>query len=135
MGDCIFCKIIKGELPSHKLYEDDDFIAILNINPITKGHALLIPKEHSDTMLEMESSLGKRYLELVHIIGNALIKACEADGLNVGVNVLPAAGQVIMHTHTHIIPRMEGDGLKDWPHSEGDQEELKGLASEIRKAL
>ncbi len=114
MNDCLFCKIIAGEIPATKVFEDDSFIAILDINPVHPGHTLLVPKTHSRNVLKMEretlSSLGGHIAQL----SKAVKKATNADGINVIMNNEPAAGQIVFHTHIHIIPRFDGDGFKHW---------------------
>jgi histidine triad (HIT) family protein len=112
--DCIFCKIISGELPADKVYEDDDFIAFQSLYQSSKGHTLIVPKEHSKDILEMNSELGSKLLKLTQEIGTAIMKGLNADGFNVGVNTKEAAGQEIFHTHIHIIPRYKDDNMKLW---------------------
>ena len=112
MGDCIFCKIIKGEIPSQKVYEDDNFIGILDINQVAKGKTLLIPKIHYKTILDMPNTLGNEMLEAIKKISLDLINKGKAEGFNLLVNTYEVAGQVVPHAHIHILPRKEGDGLK-----------------------
>jgi len=110
--DCIFCKIVKGEIPSTKTYEDDNFIAILDIHPKAQGHTIIISKKHFNTLLDMPSSLGGELLEAIKTIGLGLIKDAKGEAFNVIVNNGETAGQAVMHTHIHVIPRKKGDGLK-----------------------
>mgnify|MGYP003981289319 CR=1 FL=1 len=112
MEQCIFCKIIKGEVPSKKTYEDDNFIAILNNNPKTENHTLLIPKKHFRNLLDMPSTLGNEHLEAIKKVSLNLIKENKAEGINLITNNEPSAGQIIFHAHTHIIPRKKNDNLK-----------------------
>ncbi len=135
MDECIFCKISRGDIPCAKIYEDDEFIAFADINPISRGHTLIVPKEHSPTVFEMETHEGNAVLALVQKLGKALMNVCESDGMNVGINVNPAAGQVVMHTHIHLIPRYKGDGLKSWPGNEADPEDLAKFAAEVATLL
>lgn len=111
MEDCIFCKIIKGEIPANKVYEDDNFIGILDVKPKAKGHTLLIPKNHFRTLIDIPGSLGNELVDAIKEIGALLIKD-GAEGFNVIVNTEKSAGQVVFHAHIHIIPRNENDGLK-----------------------
>ena len=135
MVDCIFCKIIKGEIPSVKVYEDDKFLVIISLGQTSKGHSLIIPKEHSTNILEMNTKLGCEMLELIQKIGKACIDGLDAEGFNIGVNTNSAAGQVIMHTHIHIIPRYNDDGLNMWGETESTEEDRVLLAEKIIKSL
>ena len=133
MTDCIFCKISKGEIPSRKIYEDDKIFAFLDIAPVNKGHALVIPKEHSENLLTMSEESAKDVFASVKKVADAVKKGVNADGVNIGMNNEPAAGQVVFHAHIHIIPRFKDDGLKLWPqgkYAEGEGEEVqKKIAS------
>ena len=110
-NDCVFCKIIKEEIKSEKIYEDDNFIAILDIEPRAKGHTLIIPKKHFRNILEMPVTLGNELLEAIKKISLNLIKQEKADGINVLINNEKSAGQIIFHAHVHIIPRKNDDNL------------------------
>ena len=132
--NCIFCKIAKGEIPSIKVYEDDKFIAFEDMNPSNKGHTLIVPKEHSEDILDMKGEKAE-LIGMIQKIGAACMKGLDAQGFNVMINTKPAAGQVIFHTHVHIIPRYEGDGLKHWPQKEASEEERIMNAEKIIKAL
>ncbi|HLC79640.1 MAG TPA: HIT family protein [archaeon] len=112
IDDCIFCKIIGGKLSSKKIYEDDYSLAFLDIYPTSKGHCLVIPKNHYATILEIPEFELAKLIRSVQKIGAASMKALRADGFNVLQNNKPAAGQVVNHLHFHIIPRFSGDGLK-----------------------
>lgn len=110
--DCIFCKIVKGEIPSTKVYEDDNFIAILDIHPKAEGHAVIFPRKHFRTIVDMPNTIGNEMLEAIKGVGLGLIKNGKGEGFNVVVNNEAAGGQVIFHAHVHVIPRKKGDGLK-----------------------
>lgn len=135
MKDCIFCKIVAGEIPCYKIYEDNDFLAFLDIQPISKGHTLIVPKKHYNTFLETPVEILTQMTPIIHKIGKALIKATQADGLNFGLNNGSAAGQIIMHTHFHIIPRFNNDGLHTWPSVECSKEEFKKIEQNIKNNL
>jgi histidine triad (HIT) family protein len=135
MSDCIFCKIAKGELPCYKIYEDENFLAFLDIQPISKGHTLIIPKKHYNTFLETPVEILSLMTKIIHKIGQALLKATRTDGLNFGLNNGEAAGQIIMHTHFHIIPRFKNDGLHTWPSIECSEEEFKKISENIKNNL
>ena len=111
MEETIFSKIIKGDIPSHKVYEDDQVIAILDINPVNKGHTLVIPKKPSRNFLEIEDNDLKYIIVIVKKIANALKNSLHADGVNIVLNNEKAAGQVIYHTHFHVIPRFDNDNV------------------------
>ncbi|RME53448.1 HIT family protein, partial [Candidatus Woesearchaeota archaeon] len=115
MSDCIFCKIIAGEIPSQMVYENDKVFAFLDINPINKGHTLIVPREHHEDFLDTPDDVLQDMIVRVKKIARAIMTAVNADGFNLGVNTKPAAGQIVFHTHMHIIPRFEGDGLRHWP--------------------
>ena len=110
--ECIFCKIVKGEIPAEKVYEDDNFMGILDIEPEMEGHTLLFPKKHFETILDTPSSLGNEYFEAIKNIALQLIKKGKAEGFNLMFNTYEIAGQVVPHVHAHIHPRKKGDGIK-----------------------
>ena len=109
--DCIFCKIAAGEIPSATLYEDDDFRVILDLGPASKGHALILPKEHYRNLYDIdEETLGKAAL-LAKKMVTKLTDVLGCDGYNVVQNNEPCAGQTVFHFHMHLIPRYEGDDV------------------------
>lgn len=104
---CIFCDIIEGKLPSRKVYEDDKFVAILDIAQTTKGHTLVMPKKHYDTFLDMPADEFAELMKKTHEIAGPVLKNVKANGNNILINTNLVAGQTIMHVHSHIIPRYE----------------------------
>ncbi|MFA5737075.1 MAG: HIT family protein [Candidatus Paceibacterota bacterium] len=112
--DCLFCKIVSGKIPAYKIYEDDKFIAFLDIKPINFGHTLVIPKKHYRNLFDLPHDLTVEIGPLIKKIALAVKEATNADGINIGWNNEPAAGQLIYHSHTHIIPRFIGDGFEHW---------------------
>ena len=112
--DCVFCKIVAGELPSYKIYEDDLVLAFLDINPINIGHTLIIPKKHYHSTLETPDELIKHIAVIVKRLAQAIVIATEADGCNIGINNGEASGQIVFHTHWHIMPRFKNDGYQLW---------------------
>jgi histidine triad (HIT) family protein len=112
VDDCIFCKLINGELPSFKVYEDDNAFAFMDIMPATKGHVLVIPKEHHETFLEIPSELMGKYMMAVQRVASAVVKAVGARGYKVESFNKYYAGQTVNHMHFHVIPRYEGDGMQ-----------------------
>lgn len=133
MADCVFCKIIKGEIPSIKVYEDKDTIAILDIHPINPGHTLVMTREHYETIGDVPDSLLQELMLAVKKIATGLKKM--ADGVNVNQNNRREAGQIIDHIHFHVIPRMKGDGLKHWPGKSYKEGEAEELAKKIKSLL
>ena len=117
--DCIFCKIAAGEIPSATLYEDDDFRVILDLGPASKGHALILPKEHYRNLYDIdEKTLGRAAL-LAKKMVTKLTDVLGCDGYNVVQNNEPCAGQTVFHFHMHLIPRYEGDNVGlGWPVGE-----------------
>lgn len=111
-NNCIFCKIAAGEIPSATLYEDDDFRVILDIEPASKGHALIIPKEHYANLYELDDKLAAKAMVLAKKIITKLTDILECDGYNVLQNNGPAAGQTVFHFHMHLVPRYKNDNVK-----------------------
>lgn len=107
--NCVFCKILNGDIPSTKLYEDEDFAIILDVGPATFGHALIIPKSHYANLYEMPEALLSKCIALAKVWGEKLVKALDADGLNLVQNNGLAAGQTVFHCHLHLIPRYDND--------------------------
>ncbi|XP_010482105.1 PREDICTED: adenylylsulfatase HINT3 [Camelina sativa] len=138
-NDCVFCKIIRGESPCLKLYEDDMCLCILDTNPLSNGHSLIIPKLHYPTLEETPPSVVAAMCSKVPLISNAIVKATDSDSFNLLVNNGAAAGQVIFHTHIHIIPRKEHDCL--WAsesvrrHTLKLDKEASQLVSRVRQQL
>lgn len=135
MDDCIFCKIIKGELPCSKLYENEKVFAFLDLGPVSKGHSLVIPKEHYETLLDIPDELLKDVSIIVKKVSAAVKKAVNADGISIGQSNFKAAGQVVPHLHFHIMPRFDDDGLKLWPQGKYDEGEMESYKEKIIKAL
>ena len=135
MQDCIFCKIAAGEIPSHQVYEDDDVLAFLDINPINFGHTLVIPKQHHKDLLDTPPELAAKLMKVAQKVAPAAMKAVEADSFNLGVNNGTNAGQVVFHTHLHVMPRFKDDGHKLWHGKEISQEELKEVAEKIKNSI
>ena len=112
-SSCIFCKIADGIFPSYKIYEDDDVIAFLDVNPATYGHTLVVTKEHYETFLSTPKTVMHKVFDVAQRIGQVQIKELGAKGVNILSNCYEAAGQTIKHFHVHVIPRYEAtDGFK-----------------------
>ncbi len=110
METCIFCKIIREEIPCHKIYEDKDSLAFLDIKPHALGHTVVIPKNHVETVFELSEWEAQELMIDVITVMNRIKTVLAPDGFNVGWNHHPAGGQVVPHLHFHIFPRYEGDG-------------------------
>ena len=108
---CIFCKIANGEIPATTLYEDEDFRVILDVFPASKGHALIIPKEHYRNLYDLDKELAGKVLILAQEMIHPLKEVLGCDGFNVVQNNEVAAGQTVFHFHMHLIPRYEKDGV------------------------
>ncbi len=133
--DCIFCKIINGEIPADKVYENDLVLAFLDINPVNKGHLLIIPKKHFGTLEEVEEKYLCEMIKTAQKIGKILPEAIKADGFNLGLNNGKHAGQVVEHVHLHVMPRFQGDGLELWPGNPVSAEDRDEIATAIRQQL
>ena len=112
MEECIFCKIVKGEIPCKKIFESNNFLCILDNYPIAEGHTLIISKKHFETILNMPLDLGGEFLNCVKYISSKFIKEKKAGGFNLMQSNYPAAQQEIPHLHFHLVPRRKDDGLK-----------------------
>lgn len=139
MSDCIFCKIVDGSIPSTKIYEDDHVYAFMDVAPLTKGHTLLVPKQHVKDLFEMPEEVAKNLYAAAPKIANAIKSAFNPQGMNTINNNGSFAGQTVFHYHLHFIPRYdETDGLKvkwETKQSEFTQEVLKSFGEQIREKL
>ena len=135
MKDCLFCKIVAGEIPATKVYEDKNTLAFLDINPVNPGHTLIIPKKHSRNIFDIEKEDLVNVTNNIQKIAKAIKKGLNPDGINIISNNEPAAGQVIFHTHTHIVPRFTGDGFKHWQGTPYKNNETEEVAEKIKEAL
>ena len=130
-NDCIFCAIAAGEIPSFKVYEDDFALAYLDINPFAKGHTLVIPKVHSEGLLDASDETLSALVSRVKKVAAHIKDALGCDGFNILQNNGEAAGQTVKHIHFHIVPRWNGDPLA-FENGKGDMEALRALADQIR---
>lgn len=128
---CIFCKIISGEIPAYKVYEDDKTLAFLDINQVNPGHTLIVSKNHYANLEAIPTEELSALIIAVKKVGALLKNKLGVGGYNITVNNDPIAGQLIAHLHFHVIPRREGDGLKLWPQKKYEE----GEAEEIMKKL
>lgn len=130
-NNCIFCAIAAGEIPSFKVYEDEFVLAYLDINPFSKGHTLVIPKEHSSGLVDTSDETLSVLIARVKKVAAHLKAALPCDGFNILQNNGESAGQTVMHIHFHIVPRYGKEEISFTSH-EGDMDELKALAEKIR---
>jgi histidine triad (HIT) family protein len=134
--NCIFCKIIAGEIPSATVYEDEDFKAIMDISPAAKGHMILLPKKHSANLLELDDETAKKALLVTRKLAKALKEELGCDGINLLQNNGEAAGQMVFHFHMHLIPRYHNDQVKTtWPQGKYEDGEAAALAASIAGRL
>lgn len=129
--DCIFCKIINKEIPAHIIFESDDYLAFLDIQPNTIGHTLVIPKKHVASFAEQSDEEASDHMKVVHSIATQLHAILGSSGFNVAINNGQAAGQVVEHVHWHIIPRYDGDGLEHWTYSPEAKNKLEEIFKKI----
>lgn len=135
MESCLFCSIVRGELPSYRVYEDDRTLAFLDIRPVNAGHTLVIPKTHSTNIFDVAPEDWAAMCETARKAAIAIEKGLGAHGVNLAMNNREHAGQVIHHPHIHLIPRVKGDGLKLWPQRQYRAEEAEETLQKLRAAL
>ena len=134
--DCIFCKIANGEIPSSTLYEDDDFRVFLDLGPASKGHALIVPKEHFDNLYELSDNVASKVLVLAKKMITKMTKALKCDGFNIVQNNNECAGQTVYHFHMHLIPRYKDDKVNvGWEPGSIDENGIDELKKLIEKEL
>ena len=132
--ECLFCKIIAGELPSTPVYEDEEYKVILDVNPAARGHVIIIPKKHAANIFELEDEEAAKVFPIAKKIAAALRKTYHCDGINILQNNGEAAGQTVFHLHVHVVPRYYGDDVNImW--EPGNTPDLEEVAQEIRKNL
>jgi len=133
MSDCIYCKIIAGEVPSYCIYEDDLFKVLLDIYPSTVGHTLIIPKEHAANIFELGERQAAALMPLAKKIAIALKNLLNCDGMNILQNNGETAGQTINHYHMHLIPRYKDDGvIMEWAVQNPTPEDFKKILDNIK---
>ena len=129
---CIFCKIAAGEIPSKTLYEDEEFRVILDLGPATKGHALILPKDHYRNLFELPDEKAEKVMVLAKKMALQMREKLHCDGFNLVQNNEEVAGQTVFHFHMHLIPRYENDGqVIGWKPGKPENEELEAIRKEI----
>ena len=136
MAECLFCRIVSGELPATIVYEDDNSLAFLDHRPLFPGHTLLVPRQHVETLGDLETKLVGPYFETVQLLARGVEAAMDAEGTFVAMN--NRVSQSVPHLHVHIVPRRRKDGLKGffWPRTKyKSDEEIEEVQSKINAAL
>lgn len=130
--DCIFCKIIAGQIPCMKLYENEHVLAFLDIGPVSEGHTLIVPKKHTSQVDQTDPLILAEIAKVIPMLAGAVKKSMEADGFNVLCNNGASAGQIVEHMHFHIIPRKDGDGVfNQWPSFQYPDGKAQEIAAKI----
>lgn len=136
MESCLFCKIITGEVPSAKIYEDTSVVSFLDINPVNIGHTLVVPKKHFATLHDIPDETLTPLMQTVRRLADAIKAAVNADGINIEMNNGEAAGQIIHHAHIHIVPRYKGDGFTHWKGARGYADgEIQKVLGKIKSEI
>ena len=136
MDNCIFCKIVSGEIPSSKIYEDENVLSFLDVNPVNEGHSLIIPKKHFENIYDLPDEILCEIIKVSKKLSIKIKESMGADGINVYMNNGITAGQQVPHAHIHIIPRLENDGFTYWHGKKSySKEERNDAAEKISKAL
>jgi histidine triad (HIT) family protein len=131
--DCLFCKIIAGEIPSERVDEDERTVAFMDINPATRGHVLVIPRAHAANLLEIDAEDLAATVTAAQRVARTAVERFGADGVNLLNSCGPVAWQTVFHFHIHVIPRYEGDPLRlPWTPAPGDPEDIAAAAQQLR---
>lgn len=133
--NCVFCKIIDGSIPTAKVYEDDETLAFLDINPNNHGHTLVIPKDHYENIYGTPAETLCRMIMTAQKMAVAVKNGVDADGVNIHMNNESAAGQEVFHAHIHVIPRYNEDGYKHWGHKPYKEGEAEVIQEKIKEQL
>lgn len=135
MSECLFCKIVDKSIPADIVYEDEQVMAFLDINPVNPGHALVVPKQHKEFFWELEAGTCGPVSVVIQKIMHVLVHDLGYEGVNLIQNNGPASGQVIPHVHFHIIPRKVGDGHAHWRGTAYEAGEQAMMAEKIKTGL
>ncbi len=132
-SDCIFCKLANGDIPTNVIYEDDDFTVILDASPATKGHALILPKEHYANIYELPDDLAAKVMPLAKKLASHMTEVLHCDGFNIVQNNGEVAGQTVFHFHVHLIPRYkDGPDILGWSHESFTDEEIAAIRGSLK---
>jgi histidine triad (HIT) family protein len=138
MTECIFCKIISGEIPATIVHLDESTFAFLDINPANKGHILVLPRKHYENLNDIPTNEVWHLFEVVQKISKAIEKGLKAEGYNILMNNKKPAGQLVNHAHIHVIPRFKGDEMQvrlGWNYKKYEEGEAKTVAERIKKHI
>ena len=140
MDDCVFCKIVSREIDSAKVFENENVLVFLDANPVTKGHSLVIPKQHFENIFDIEENMLQKIMVVAKHISVKIKNSLSADGIRISQSNGTAAGQAIFHFHLHIIPRYKNDGISmnettNAHPPKADVEKLKSIAEEIKSKI
>ena len=135
--DCVFCKIVRGEVPAAKVYEDQAVLAFLDISPVAKGHTLVIPRSHHNPITDTPTDVLQQLIAVVQRVARAQVAGLHACGINVSQANGESAGQIVPHLHFHVIPRFNDNGPHhNWtPRQYDDAREMRDYADRIKQAL
>jgi len=131
----IFSKIINGEIPCNKIYEDDYILAFLDITPLAKGHTLVIPKEPHENIYDIPAEVLKNIMPGLQHVAKAVKRSTKAEGISILQRNGKAAGQEVMHMHFHIIPRFSNDNIQEWHGIQAEKEDLENMQESIQKEI
>ncbi len=132
MSDCIFCKIISGDIPSRKVFEDKWTLSFMDVAKDVDGHILVVPKTHAKNILDCDEETLAHVMNTVKRISNHLVNRCGYAGVNLLNASDECAGQSVPHFHIHIIPRKPNDGIDAWPHFSGAKQEIEDVFNAVR---
>jgi histidine triad (HIT) family protein len=136
MTECVFCRIVSGQLPSAKVFENEKIVAFLDIGPIAPGHTLIATKDHFEVLTDLPQPLLQDLFAAVYQVTPAVVKATSAEGYNLLVNNRKCAGQAVPHVHVHLIPRKENDDRKfNWRPGKYEGDEMARMQEQIRAAF
>ncbi len=136
MSDCVFCAIVAGDIPSHKIYQDDQILAIMDVGHVNRGHTLVIAKSHAETMMDLDEDTAAQAFRIANRVAKAQEKTYAPAGITILQANRPAGFQTVPHFHLHVLPREEDDGVGlTWPAKNPAQETLAEIAGELRGAL
>jgi histidine triad (HIT) family protein len=133
--NCLFCKVVAGEVPATKVYEDENTLAFLDIKPVNPGHTLVIPKSHYVNIFEVPEEMTTKMMQTIKKIAHGIKDGLGVENMNITMNNGLHSGQTVFHAHIHLIPRHEGDGYKMWQGREYEDGEKEIVADKIKKAL
>jgi len=132
---CVFCQIVQGIIPAHKIYEDEFTMAFMDKSPVARGHVLIVPKDHYALFEKMEKDDSRHLMDTLQRVGRAVMRLPNVIAYNIRLNNGPGAGQVVEHVHFHVIPRYADDGLVDWKGQEYSDEEVRETRNLLIKNL